>query len=86
MLGTLFPGVGQIVMAVTPFLAMFAIFAGGRAMRHAYFANEEQGYTSVQRMLLYASGVVSMLWSGPLLVFACGSVLRSLYQLWISSS
>jgi hypothetical protein len=86
MLGAIFPGIGQLVMVVTPFLALFAIFAGGRAIRHAYFANEAQGFTRAQRTMLYVSGVVSILWSGPLLVVGCGSVLMSLYQLWISSS
>ena len=85
MFGRFFPGFGQIVVAVTPFLAIFAVFAGGRAIRHAYFANEEQGYTGAERVMLYVSGVFSILWSGPLSVLSCGSVGVSLYELWATT-
>ena len=86
MFGQLFPGFGQIVVAVTPFLAIFAVFAGGRAIRHTYYANEEQGYTAAERMMLYASGILSILWSAPLSLISCGSVLLSLYNLWVTTS
>lgn len=81
MFGTCIPGFGQVVIAGTPFVAVLAIIAGLRAIRHGYLADPANGYSSMEIGLLYASGIFSIAWSIPLSMMACGQLLMFVYAM-----
>ncbi len=79
MFGICFPGFGKLVVAGTPFLAVLAVLAGVGALRHGYQLSPDQ--PSMHRILLYASGVLTILWAVPLSLLACGQLLAVVYSM-----